>query len=41
MLIPVGRHICELMLIEKKDDAVIEKDLGGCAFVPLIGKYGH
>jgi len=41
MLIPIGYTICELELIEKKDKDIITKHLGGCAFVPLIGKYGH
>ena len=41
ILIPVGQRICELMLLDKKDDKITSKNLGGCAFVPLIGKYGH
>lgn len=41
LLIPVGRFLCELELIEKKGGACITKDLGGCAFVPLIGRYGY
>jgi protein-L-isoaspartate(D-aspartate) O-methyltransferase len=41
LLIPIGETICTLELIEKKKDKIISKDLGGCAFVPLIGKYGH
>lgn len=40
LLIPVGRIICKLELIEKKGDKIIAKDLGGCAFVPLVGKHG-
>jgi len=40
LMIPVGKMICNLELIEKKDDKIITKDLGGCAFVPLVGKYG-
>jgi len=40
LMIPVGKTICELKLIEKKEDKLIEKDLGGCAFVPLVGKHG-
>ncbi len=39
-MIPVGKAICELKIIEKKEDKLIENDLGGCAFVPLIGKHG-
>ena len=41
LLLPVGRHVCDLELIQKKDDNITVKSLGGCAFVPLIGKYGH
>jgi protein-L-isoaspartate(D-aspartate) O-methyltransferase len=40
MLIPVGRLFCQLLLIEKKKNKITKKNLGGCAFVPLIGKYG-
>jgi protein-L-isoaspartate(D-aspartate) O-methyltransferase len=41
LMIPIGKTICNLELIEKKDDKLIYKDLGGCAFVPLVGKYGY
>ena len=41
LLIPVGRMYCELQLIEKKGEEIITKGLGGCVFVPLVGKYGH
>jgi len=41
LLIPVGRTLCKLVLLEKNDNQIKEKYLGGCAFVPLIGKYGH
>ena len=41
LLIPIGHTICNLELIEKKDDKIKTKNLGGCAFVPLLGKYGH
>ena len=41
LLIPVGRIICRLELIEKKGDKIISEDLGGCAFVPLVGKHGY
>ena len=40
LLIPVGDMICDLLRITKKDDKIITEHLGGCAFVPLIGKYG-
>ena len=41
LMIPIGKTICNLELIEKKDDKLSYKDLGGCAFVPLVGKYGY
>ncbi|MEE9441040.1 MAG: protein-L-isoaspartate O-methyltransferase [Candidatus Thermoplasmatota archaeon] len=41
LLIPVGSMYCELQLIEKKEKETQSKDLGGCVFVPLVGKYGH
>lgn len=41
LLIPVGSMYCELKLIEKKGKETRSKDLGGCVFVPLVGKYGH
>jgi len=41
LLIPVGRMICQLELVEKKGNKIKIKDLGGCAFVPLVGKEGY
>jgi len=41
LLIPVGQFISKLELVEKKNKKIIEKDLGGCAFVPLVGKHGY
>jgi len=40
MLVPIGRLICNLELIEKKGNRVTSKDICGCSFVPLIGKHG-
>ncbi|HEX08551.1 MAG TPA: protein-L-isoaspartate O-methyltransferase [Thermoplasmatales archaeon] len=40
LLIPVGRYYCELMLLKKENGKISTKNLGGCAFVPLVGKYG-
>lgn len=40
LMVPVGKMICNLELIEKKGDKLTKKNLGGCAFVPLVGKYG-
>jgi protein-L-isoaspartate(D-aspartate) O-methyltransferase len=41
LMIPVGKAICELKIVEKKGDKLIENALGGCVFVPLIGKHGY
>jgi len=41
LLIPVGKMFCELKKVEKKNGKILTKNLCGCAFVPLIGKYGH
>ena len=41
LLVPEGDMICTLMLYEKNNEGVISRNLGGCAFVPLLGKYGH
>jgi len=40
LMIPVGRMISQLELIEKIENKIHRKNLGGCAFVPLVGKYG-
>lgn len=40
LLIPVGKMYCELKLLEKKDKQIISKNLGGCVFVPLVGRHG-
>jgi len=41
LLIPVGQFISKLELLEKKNKKITENDLGGCAFVPLVGKHGY
>jgi protein-L-isoaspartate(D-aspartate) O-methyltransferase len=41
LLIPIGDMYCELTLLEKKKGTVVSHHLGGCVFVPLVGKYGH
>jgi protein-L-isoaspartate(D-aspartate) O-methyltransferase len=44
MVIPVGEigFYQTLMRIKKTEDGrIIEEDLGGVAFVPLVGKHGH
>jgi len=40
LLIPVGDMYCDLKLVEKKDNKITTKGLGGCVFVPLVGKHG-
>jgi len=40
MLVPVGRLICNLELIEKIGNKVTSEYICGCSFVPLIGKHG-
>lgn len=41
LLIPLGtRHYQDLVLLERRGEDLLRKDLGGCVFVPLIGKYG-
>ena len=41
MLIPVGgRWYQELTLVVRKGEGFVEKNLGGCVFVPLIGEFG-
>jgi protein-L-isoaspartate(D-aspartate) O-methyltransferase len=41
LMVPVGRMLCSLKLVEKKENNLTIFDLGGCAFVPLVGKHGH
>jgi len=41
LLIPVGSHYCDLIAVTKHNDHVTKKNLGGCAFVPLVGKFGY
>lgn len=41
LLVPVGsRWSQELMRVMRSGDEFSEEDLGGCVFVPLLGKYG-
>jgi len=41
LLVPVGDKYCELILLEKEKGKTVVYRLGGCVFVPLVGKYGH
>jgi protein-L-isoaspartate(D-aspartate) O-methyltransferase len=42
MLIPVGSTFySELTLVTKLENKLLKSKLGGCAFVPMIGEYGH
>jgi protein-L-isoaspartate(D-aspartate) O-methyltransferase len=40
IVIPIGQVTGELMVLTKEKTGFYEKSYGGCAFVPLIGKYG-
>jgi protein-L-isoaspartate(D-aspartate) O-methyltransferase len=41
LVIPAGnRSFQELILVKKRENKLIEKSFGGCAFVPLIGEEG-
>lgn len=41
ILIPVGGTFCKLVKGVKVKGKLKTEELSGCAFVPLIGKYGH
>lgn len=41
LLVPVGDMYCELILLEKEKKHQNIHHLGGCVFVPLVGRYGH
>lgn len=43
LVIPVGGiYLYQTLLrVRKRDDRVVEENLGGVAFVPLTGKYGY
>jgi len=43
MVIPVGSvsFYQTLLRIRRRNDEYLEEDLGGVAFVPLVGKHGH
>ncbi|MFH1013620.1 MAG: protein-L-isoaspartate O-methyltransferase [Thermoplasmatota archaeon] len=41
LLVPIGGIYCELTLLEKEKGKTELHHLGGCVFVPLVGKYGH
>ena len=41
LVIPAGSGYSQrLLVLERRGDKIIERDEGGCVFVPLIGKYG-
>jgi protein-L-isoaspartate(D-aspartate) O-methyltransferase len=41
LVIPVGtRNYQQLVRIQKTEDGTQREELGGCAFVPLVGEYG-
>jgi len=43
LVIPVGRvsFYQTLLRVRRENDRFLEENLGGVAFVPLTGKYGH
>ena len=41
LMVPIGDIICSLKLLELEKGKKIIKNLGGCAFVPMIGKNGY
>ena len=41
LLIPLGDMYCELTLLRKEHHQQTRQHLGGCVFVPLVGRYGH
>jgi protein-L-isoaspartate(D-aspartate) O-methyltransferase len=41
LLLPVGsRYMQDLILVEKVDNELKTKNLGGCMFVPMVGEFG-
>ena len=40
LMVPIGNTFCILTILEKQNGKIKKKNLGGCAFVPLIGKHG-
>lgn len=40
LLVPVGRIFGELWMVEKNDE-IKRRSLGGCAFVPMVGRRGY
>jgi protein-L-isoaspartate(D-aspartate) O-methyltransferase len=41
LLVPVGDMYCDLTLLLKENQKQTIQHLGGCVFVPLVGRYGH
>jgi protein-L-isoaspartate(D-aspartate) O-methyltransferase len=43
LLVPVGSDVGQTLLrVEKRaDGTIVEESLGGCAFVPLVGRHGR
>ncbi len=41
LIMPVGGHLSqELIMLEKREDGIVSRNLGGCRFVKLIGQHG-
>ncbi len=41
LLVPVGDMYCDLTLLIKEKQKQTVQYLGGCVFVPLVGRHGH
>jgi protein-L-isoaspartate(D-aspartate) O-methyltransferase len=42
LVIPLGESFSQILtVLEKKKGSLIAREICGCVFVPLIGKYGH
>lgn len=40
LMVPIGNTFCMLTLLEKQKGETKRRNLGSCAFVPLVGKHG-
>jgi len=42
LILPLGENFSQVLtLVEKKNGVLKSKNICGCVFVPLVGKYGH
>lgn len=40
LMVPIGNTFCVLTILEKQKGRIKKRNLGNCAFVPLVGKHG-